>query len=218
MFRELILIMPLGFAAALSPMMLSEQTVLLAGPDGRRAASRFALGTALVTVVYLGALVAWGHAIELPKRPTLSASMDVVVGVILVLLAVELRRRNARRPEQEERPARTGMGPKAALGFGVFSMATNFTSLALLLPAAKDVAAGVTNIVGRIILIAVLVVLATMPAWIPIATTRIAPGTAERALDGLSNLISRYGHRLAVVLIAALGIGLIVRGALHILL
>lgn len=214
MFRDLMLIVPLGFAASLSPMMLTEQTVLLAGQDGRRAASRFALGTVLVVAVYLTILVAWGHAISLPKRPTLSASMDIVAGVILILLAIAIRLRPSGRPNQ---PAPKGMDPKAAFGFGVFSMATNFTSLALLLPAAKDVAAGASNVVGRIALVAVLIAFATMPAWVPIATTRVAPGPAERALDWLGNLIAHNGRAIAGILLAALGIVLIGRGALHIL-
>jgi hypothetical protein len=212
MLRDLTLIVPLGFAAALSPMMLTEQTVLLAGHDGRRVASRYALGVALVTAVYLGALVAFGRAISLPKRPTLSASMDILVGAILVLLAVAIHRR----PAKPEQPKRTGMGSTAAFGFGVFSMATNFTSLALLLPAAKDIAADASNVIVRVALIAVLVVLTTMPAWIPIAMTRVAPGPAERALTWLNDLIAQNGRKIAAILIAALGTVLIVRGALHI--
>lgn len=212
MFRELTLIVPLGFAAALSPMMLTEQTVLLAGRDGRRAASRFALGTVLVTATYVGTLVAWGHAISLPKRPTLSASMDIIAGVILVLLALGIHRRQ---PGQPERPARKELSPTAAFGFGVFSMATNFTSLAILLPAAKDITASAPNLVGRLALVAVLVVLATIPTWVPIAATRVAPGPAERALSWLGDLISQHGRRIAVILIAALGTVLIGRGALH---
>jgi Sap, sulfolipid-1-addressing protein len=213
-FRELMLIVPIGIAAALSPMMLTEQTVLLAGHDGRQTASRFAIGTMLVVVVYVTALVAWGHAIALPQRPTLSATMDIVAGLILVVLAVILQHRHPR--ERRERPARREMGPTAALGFGVFSMATNFTTLAILLPAAKDISASSLNTVGRVALIAVLVVLVTMPAWIPIATTRVAPGTAERALVAIGNLIARDGRTIVVILIAVLGVVLVGRGALRI--
>lgn len=197
--------------------MLTEQTVLLAGPNGRRTASRFALGTVLVTTVYLGALVALGHAISLPKRPTLSASMDIAAGAILVLVAAGIHLRGLGHHEHRERPARTEMGPSAALGFGVFSMATNFTSLTILLPAAKDISAGEPNLVGRIALVAVLVVLTTMPAWIPIATTRVAAGIAEQALDWLSNLISQYGRKVTEILIAVLGVVLIGRGTWRIL-
>ena len=107
--------------------------------------------------------------------------MDIVAGIGLVLLAVAI---HVRHPAKSKQPTRTQMGPKAAFGFGVFSMATNFTSLAILLPAAKDVAADVTYVVGRVALIAVLVVLATMPAWVPLAATGVARGTASEAWTG----------------------------------
>jgi hypothetical protein len=213
-FRELLLIIPMGFAAALSPVMLSEQTVLLAGRGGRKAANGFALGIVLVTVGYLSALVVWGQAISLPTRPTLSATMDVIVGGFLVLVAVIIQRRHPK--EHQERPARAEMGPVSALGFGVFSMATNFTSLAILLPAAKDITAGSLSALERIALVAIVVVLATVPAWVPIAMTRAAPDTAERVLTSLGNVVTRDGRRVAVILIAVLGLVLVGRGVLHI--
>lgn len=209
------LIMPLGFASALSPMMMTEQTVLLAGHDGRRVASRYALGTALVAAVYVSAVVAWGHAISLPRRPTLSATMDIVAGVTLVVLAYVVRRRHPIPPRERRAPHEVGAA--AALGFGMFSMATNFTSLALLLPAAKDIAASSLIAVGRIALIAVLVVMATMPAWIPIATTRVAPGPAERVLVAVGHLITEHGRTLVVILVAVSGFVLVGRGVVRIM-
>lgn len=211
--RELLLILPLGSASALSPMMLTEQTVLLAGPNGRRVASRYAVGTALVVSFYVGALVFWGNAISLPKRPTLSARMDIALGALLIALAIIIQRRG--HSGSRQRSSTHVIGPSTAIGFGVFAMATNFTTLALLLPAAKDIAASSVNAAGRVVLIAVLVLLSTMPAWVPIATTRVAPGPAARVLDALGDLISRRGKTLVVSLLAALAAVLVGRGVLH---
>lgn len=214
MFGDLTLIVPLGLAAALSPMMLTEQTVLLSGSGGRRSANLFALGVALVTALFLGVLVLGGHAISLPKRPTLSASMDIVVGLFLVLVAVVI---HLRQPTEKKKPAHKQMSPGAAFGFGLFSMTTNFTSLAILLPAAKAVAADATNIFVRVALIAVLVVLTTIPAWVPLAATRIAEKPAERVLDRLGDLMARHGRTAAIVAFAALGALLVVRGLWHLI-
>jgi hypothetical protein len=143
--------------------------------------------------------------------------MDIVAGAVLILLAVVIRRRSAGQRTHAERPSHARMGPTTAFGFGVFSMATNFTSLAVLLPAAKDIASDASNVLARIALVLMLVVLATMPAWIPIATTRFAPGPAERALRWISTLISDHGRQAAVVLIGSLGLVLIGRGTLNIM-
>lgn len=66
----------MGFAAAVSPMLLTEQTALLTGADGRRTATRFLLGGVAVLVVYVGALLLWGRVVALPRRPHLSDRMD----------------------------------------------------------------------------------------------------------------------------------------------
>lgn len=85
-----------------------------------------------------------------------------------------------------------------------------FRDLALILPLGLAAASSPTMLTEQTVLLA-------GQDGRRIATTRIAPGPAERALDRLGNLISQYGRTTAVVLIAALGIVLVGRGALHVL-
>ena len=87
MLAALAVILPLGLAGAVSPVMLTEQTVLLAGPDGRRAGVRYAAGVVLTTFVIVVAIVLVGRAISLPTEPHLDASLDLVVGLVLVFAA-----------------------------------------------------------------------------------------------------------------------------------
>jgi hypothetical protein len=86
----------------------------------------------------------------------------------------------------------------------------------VLLPAAKDIAASPTIVVERFVLIAVLVVLATMPTWIPLAATQVAPAPAERALAVIRDLITRHSRTLGVAIIATVGMVLVARGVLRI--
>jgi hypothetical protein len=78
----LAVVIPLGLGGAVSPVMLTEQTVLLAGPDGGRAGVRYAGGVVLTTFVIVVALVLFGRAISLPTEPHLDASLDLVVGLL----------------------------------------------------------------------------------------------------------------------------------------
>ena len=57
MLAALAVVIPLGLGGAVSPVMLTEQTVLLAGPDGRRAGVRYAAGVVLTTFVIVVAIV-----------------------------------------------------------------------------------------------------------------------------------------------------------------
>ena len=225
MLAALALIVPLGLAAAISPVMLTEQTVLLAGPDGYRAATRYTAGVVVVLLLFVSAMTLFGRAISLPTEPRLSASLDLILGLVLLCLAVLVRRLGRRGGDASgrgkdagaERPAHSGRSRAAAFPFGVFSMATNFTSLALLVPAVKEISTAGADVVGRIALILVLVGLAAAPAWLPVALSRIAPGPGRRVLIGLRALIARRGRTAIVVLLAASGLFFAARGIIRLL-
>ena len=213
MLQVLAVVVPLGLAGAVSPVMLTEQTVLLARPDGRRVATRYAAGAALTLLVFTSLLVVFGRAIPLPQEPHLDATLDLVLGASLVALAVVLRLRRPR--ETKARAARRELGGSAALAFGVVSMATNGTTLALVTPAAKEIAASDLGLAGRAVLVIALVGLASTPAWSPVALTEVAPGPAERALRAFADLIKRRGRMLTVVCLAAFGALLVLRGIIR---
>ena len=214
MLQVLGVVVPLGLAGALSPVMLTEQTVLLAAPDGRRAAGRYAAGAALALLVFAVVLVLFGRSISLPQEPHLDATLDLVLGTLLVALAVLLR---LRRPREPRPPRRAQLGPGAALAFGVGAMATNVTTLALVVPAAKEIAASDLGVPGRAVVVVVLVALASAPAWVPVALTAVAPGPAERALHAVADVIGRRGRGLTVWLLAGFGVLLDLRGVLRLL-
>jgi hypothetical protein len=212
--QVLAVIIPLGLAGGVSPVMLTEVTVILAGTNGRLAGRRYATGAVLTLLVFVSVLVLLGRGIELPTEPHLDATLDIVIGAALIGFAGILRRRRAR--PHEPRPPRE-LQPRAALGFGVFSMATNLTTLALVVPAAKEIAASDLVLAGRAVAIAVLVVLASTPAWLPLALTAVAPGSASRGLTAIGDVIKYHGRRLSVVLVACFGLLLVVRGVLRVL-
>ena len=145
MLAALAVVIPLGLAGAISPVLLTEQTVVLGGPDGRRAGVRYAAGVVLTTFVAVVVIVLFGRAISLPTEPHLDASLDLVVGLVLVSVAVlvlVLGRRRSGSPTRkggDDRDASGSHQARAAFPFGVFSMATNFTTLALIAVAAKEI-------------------------------------------------------------------------------
>jgi hypothetical protein len=207
----LLVLVPLGLASSVSPVMLTEQTVLLAAPEGRRTGLLYAAGTATVLVAIVGGIVALGQSLALPATPHLNASLDLLVGVLLLALAVALRFWRPR-SHPAERRTRERMSPPAAYAFGVFSMATNITTLALVVPAAKEIAAGHVAAWEGAVAAALLVAVACVPAWGPVALVSVAPGTAGGLLDRFETLIQRHGRLMVVLLIAAAGAFLVVRG------
>ncbi len=224
MIAALLLLLPLSLGGAVSPMMLTEQTVVL-GTGGRRAANHYALGAVLTLLVIVVLLVFAGHLIELPTEPELSATLDILLGAGLLAIGGAvfytgkhpLRRPRGKAASAEEKRRRSFAGrPEAAFPFGVFSMATNFTTLALIVVIAKEIAAGDLGTPERIFLIFVVVSICSLPAWAPLAATKLAPKTGQRALDGLRRLISDHGRTAVTVLLVGAGAFLLVRGIFNV--
>ncbi len=214
MLATLLLILPFAAASALSPVMLTEQTVLLA--KKRKSARRYALGVFLTAFVFVALVTLFGGAISLPSEPTLSSSLDIVLGVLLISIAAGLyliRRRTARRPTSKgEEKKEPRIGKKGSFAFGVFSMATNFTSLALLLPAAKIIADSGFDYPERLPLEILVAAFAATPAWLPLALTRVLPGPARHALNWTDRTIEQRGAELVAAALLILGIFLVLRG------
>jgi hypothetical protein len=104
------------------------------------------------------------------------------------------------------------MDVRAAFAFGSVSMATNFTTLALIVPASKEIAASHVELAGRFAVALLLVILASVPVWLPLALTLIAPGPAMRGLTAFGDFIQRSGRLATVILVALVGAFLLTRG------
>ena len=207
----LVVLVPLGLAAGVSPVMLTEQTVLLARPGGTRTGFAYAAGTATVLVGVVGVVLFAGWSVALPSAPRLDATLDLVTGgAILVLAAVVGLLRPLRHHERRHPSGR--LTPSTAFAFGLFSMATNLTTLALVVPAAKEIAAEGLPMWDSLPAAALLVALACLPAWGPVALDASAPVTARRLLDRLQGAIQHHGRMLVVWLITGAGAFLVARG------
>jgi protein-S-isoprenylcysteine O-methyltransferase Ste14 len=197
-----------------SPVMLTEQTLLLAGPDGPRAGMRYALGAVGTLLVVVALVVLFGAAVSLPSQPRLDASLDLALGVVLLALAALVytwARSHARAARDPATPSRSRRS-SGAFPFGAFSMATNFTTLALVLPAAKEIASADLPAIEKPLLALVLVGLASAPAWVPVVLSRVAPSTGQRVLDAIGRLIARYGRQAIVALLTIAGLFFVGRG------
>jgi hypothetical protein len=163
-------VVPLGLAGAISPVLLTEQTVVLAGPNGKRTARAFAGGAMITLFAFVCVLIVFGRSISLPKTPHLDATLDVVIGALLLLLAL------------------------------------------FLVPASKEIAASHVELAGRFAVALLLVILASVPVWLPLALTLIAPGPAMRGLTAFGDFIQRSGRLATVILVALVGAFLLTRG------
>jgi hypothetical protein len=96
-------------------------------------------------------------------------------------------------------------------------MATNFTTLALVVPAAKEISSADLDIVEQVVLVGLLVALASSPAWAPVALVQVAPGPGRRVLDMTESLIANDRRVAVVVLLGAAGLFFAGRGLIRLI-
>ena len=96
-------------------------------------------------------------------------------------------------------------------------MATNITTLALIAPAAKEITRADVEIAAEAVLVLVLVGLVSMPAWVPLVLTRVAPGPSQRGLAAVRDLIARRSRAVTGGLLSAAGLFFIGRGLIRLL-
>jgi hypothetical protein len=84
-------------------------------------------------------------------------------------------------------------------------------------PAAKEIPRTDAEIAAATVLVLVLVGLVSMPAWVPVALTRVAPGPSRRGLAAVSDQIARRGRGFTVGLLSVAGRLFIGRGLVRLL-
>lgn len=174
MWTTLLSILPLCLLAAVSPVILLRSSGVLA-QSGPPAAWRFVCGNLAVLLTLgaaaLGALGA--GTLTRAERLVASKSVDLVLGLLLLAYGAVLlvRMRRAREHPNEEAPP-----PRGSFGFGVLSMATNFTTLPLFLSVGQRIGAAPDPAVEKFPLLALAAILVAAPAWLPLLAHRFGSG------------------------------------------
>lgn len=170
-------IVPLVLLAAVSPVIFVN-AFTVASRGGVPAAARFTVGNAIV-LVGLGmlgmGLIGVGSAAA-ATRELESRGVDAVIAVVMFALGAWFartwwRERHAAAPRVSPRPRPRGgpsrMDTAGLVGFGVFSMATNFTTIPLALASAQRIGASSLPTTGRLALWLAATAIISAPAWLP---------------------------------------------------
>ena len=212
-------IVPLALGAAVSPTILAFSVLVLSGQHGRARMVVFTIMNFLVLIaIGLVGLVIFKHAAGsgLPgQQKAAAAAIDSVLGLILILFGFRnaLHHPAAEDAETEnanEADSAAHLGRYAALG--VVMMLSNFTTLALFLPADKEIAISKLPLGDHLAALALLIVFATATAWVPLLAVSLVPGPAGRALAGVNRFVHTYRRQISVVVCFGFGIYLLTKG------
>jgi len=214
-----------ALAAALNPTLLTATTVMLLLPNPKRLLLGYLLG-ALMTSITLGLIIIYelldSGAVSTQKH-TLSPSIDLALGSILLVLAFVLGTGRQERFAERRRAKKAEKGPSGPprwqqyLGRG--SARTTFVIGALLTLPGGSYLVGLTRIheldypvpaTVAVVIAFNLIMLILLEA--PLISYAVAPGWTPNAIDRAKAWVGRHWRRFAIVFLAAMGVALVTRG------
>jgi threonine/homoserine/homoserine lactone efflux protein len=209
----LIKIIPLDFAATLSPGILALALILLGSaqhPKGRTIS--FFLGTLLVGIgiALLGFFLGQMAPVETKQNVT-SAVVDLILGAFFVFFGV----RTLYAKERKIKENQTDQGVQALkwILIGIAVSITNFDALFLSFTAAKEIGGtGGIDSVEKLILILLNLVFFTLPVLLPLVLYFLLPKLAARLLEKVNHFVLKYSKYIMFALFIIFGIYLLVRG------
>lgn len=214
-------ILPLALGAAVSPTVAALVIAVLArGEDAVRRGAALTVGAAiplvLVAAVVLLTLHASGAAGPGDRHRTAGGIVDLVAAAALAYLALRALQPTHTAQEHQAARARHATGsPARYVGLGAGVMLLNFSTLALFVPAVKDIGrADDVSAAGEAAALALLLVIVLVPAWAPVALRAAFPDRAQRILAPLGRWMGEHQRALGGWVSAAFALYLFVRGVL----
>ena len=195
-------ILPLALAGAISPTVLAVVLVVLSEkryPKLRGLA--FLAGTTTVVVaISLLVVFVFGSAVPDSQKGSnsdLSGYIDLGFAVLLLALAaLTFSRRNHPHKEHHDSSQEPGARLPRFYAIGAVIMLLNFTTLAVFLPALKEIAIDKVSDANRVTALVVVDVIVLTPAWLPVLLYLVSPNLARKVLNPLNDFLQR--HRVAV--------------------
>lgn len=195
-------VLPLALGAAVSPVILLVQMATLTSGTARLArAWAVAAGTAV-------ALTGWGLAgwVLVNRLPTprtgpdaTAAAVDLALAFVLVALGLRSWSQGHEPPPAPPSAPEHSVRLAASFAVGLVAMATNVTTVVLFLPAVRDVARAELPLAGTAAVLAILLVIVTAPAWLPVLAVVLGGAAGRRLLDQVGAFATRHHAMIAAV-------------------
>lgn len=207
MGATLVRCLPLAVGVAISPVILALQIAALSSKRRpKERATAVLIGVTVVAVVVVLAVAALDHH----AAPTPSAARWIVAGwirlgaavVLLGVAAASALHRSAR--HQVHSGPEVGDDAGHLVRFALFGAAAMLGDSVLLLPAAHDAAVASIPVAQRVEILAIVLVVALIPAYLPLLAALVTGTWGLGQLERLRNWFTR--HVRTITIVGALGI------------
>jgi threonine/homoserine/homoserine lactone efflux protein len=195
-------ILPLALAGAISPTVLAVVLVVLSEKSHPKLRGLAFLAGTTTVVVAISLLVVFVFGSAVPdsqkgSNSDLSGYIDLGFAALLLgLAALTFSRRDHPHKEHHDSSQEPGARLPRFYALGAVIMLLNFTTLAVFLPALKEIAIDKVTETDRITALIIVDVIVLTPAWLPVFLYLVSPRLARKVLDPLNEFLIR--HRVAV--------------------
>lgn len=194
-------VLPLALGAAVSPTLLTLQMLILSGSVRPRSrAWAFTGGVAAGIVVYLLVLTTIGKGLSLSSgsgSPT-DRTIKIIAAALLILLGLRaLLKKSAGGPHPSRVAGRLkDAGLRFFFGMGLLGMASNFSSLVLIIPAVHVITNSTVSDLAQGLLLALLFFCTLAPVLLPSLAVSLLGHRSDRALGAMNTFTKTHAHQI----------------------
>jgi hypothetical protein len=208
-------IVPIALGAAISPVVLIVNILLLSGrtrPIARGTA--YAIGCAIVIVAFGIAGVTIIAGVATAPR-TVAAVIHLTVATASLAFAARALIRGPQPPPKHEDVSPEHEHDKPAWQFvfaGLGAMGVNMTTLVLYLSLDAEIVRAQLSTVEDAIALGIADVIILLPVWLPLLLTVLAPHLAHRVFGPVNDFLTRHKYAIEVLVPGGFGIYLLILG------
>lgn len=196
-------VIPLSIGAAFSPTVLALELLILSGKRSKARSTAFMAGVLLVFagLTALGLLISHTTSTS-PAQETITKTVDVVAGALLLLLALATLLRSLVHdsvdPVDGEAKDAKNPGLLSAFLLGLAIMVSNFSTILLYIPAMRSISASTISTSDKTLAVALAFLVAAAPILLIYGFAVVFPKVATPPLDKLRGWIDRHQRTIGI--------------------
>ena len=207
-------VLPLALGAAVSPALLGASLGIL-GAFGSRALRMLGLYLVGTAAVVMAALALTALPVVHLRRGggAVSDVVDLALAAVLIALAILTAVRRPRPASgREQALLKSRWAGPGVIGLGVLMMATNVSTLVLVIAGGRDVAADHSPLLWRALAAGLLCCGALLPVLLPLLWRIASPVRAQHGLAAIERTFRRHSRAITIVVCGATAVYLVLRG------
>ena len=207
-------ILPLLLGAAVSPVAAVGMIAVLTSKDSPRLKGLVYLLGATFPLIVAGFVIAFFfNKVPTPNTTKpIGSWIDIIAGIVLLGLAVKnFLHHTTKKPKAKQKVQHT-LGYSKTFFLGIGLMLTNFTTLIVFIPAAKDIAISSLDSMQKLAVLGVSLIVVMSLIALPLVIDFVFPRGSNELLERLRDWMLSHNKSIERIVLIVFGIYLLIKG------